>query len=279
MPFLKTQNSKLPERGVFLGRGKETVLVDQTISLAAGDSTGEVLVALAELKCGERSRATDCYAGKSMVLGDKVHARALLCDGELRVGSGCKIDRWLDAELLLEAGEASNLGRSVSCGGELRLGCACRFFRAFGLPLTTHSPFQQVKGGLEPTIEKSVLFTRRRLSLPDDTVFEQDIVVHGTLIIGKRCTIRGSIKAYGSLFIDDETQILGDVISRKKVTIRARAHIAGHIFAEGDVEIGQGASIGDTVVNKSIYTTGFLRLRGDVRIYGWAIAERGGIVI
>ena len=79
--------------------------------------------------------------------------RTLACDGEVRLGAGARVHRWLDADRDVWAAEGCDLGAYCATAGALHLADGVRFTRLFAEPiLTPGAPAAAAAGRFPPTL-------------------------------------------------------------------------------------------------------------------------------
>jgi len=253
---------------------------------APGAETGpELTIVLGKADIGERARLGELYIQGDIELGAGARVRALAADGDSRLGPDCIVEQWLDIEGSAEVGARSRLGAQASAAGRLRLGAGCVFRRLWGQPVLTEpgdpgappaDPSPSTTAGA--TLDEGVIWTGRQLTVPRDLTLDRDLVVHGEVRVSSGNRIRGSIKAYGRLHLLRGVQVDGNLICRRSIQIDGQATIRGNVFAEGDIVIGPGTTIGQAGGVKSVYARGRLELGADVQVFGWIVADKGGLV-
>jgi len=275
-PAIAHAGSALPYRSSIQLHRPERFEVRRDLFVPAGGSIGGVVVALGDADVGRGAKVGDCYATGGVTVTDRATLRALACDGFATLGQDVRIGRWIDAAQDILVGERCDLGQSLSAGGNVRLREHCTFRRLWGRPIETEAP--HAAAPITPTIEDVVVFGAKGLSLPRNTVLDQDLVVRGALQIGANSVIRGDIKAHKSIIIQPGVRIEGNVVTRGDLTIAGDVEIMGNIFSERDISIGSRSRIGSADAYKSVYAAGSARLRDRVTVFGWIIAEVGGSV-
>jgi predicted acyltransferase (DUF342 family) len=254
--------------------------------LVPPDGSGPALtIVLGKADVGERARLGDLYAQGDARLGAGVRVRSLAADGILALGPGCVVEQWLDAEGGADVAAGTRLGDQASAGGRLRLGPGCAFGRLWGLPVTTEAAGATAEraappapGEAEATLDDHVMWTGRRLTMPRGFTLDRDLVVRGEVRMSPGSRVRGSIKAYGRLHLGGDAEVDGSLICRRSIQIDGPATIRGNVFAEGDIVIGPGTTIGQEGGFKSVYALGRVELAPDVRVFGWVVAEGTGVV-
>lgn len=268
--YLRETHGPVPFLARFLSRRSEYAYADTRIEVKDGQTERNVLLAEECIVFGDGARVLDAYSAGTMLLGNGVSARTLLCDGPMSLGEDCRIDRWIDARGDITVGHGSVLGSSATTAQRLELAAGVRFGRAFGLPVVTLSGASANTPGHTRTDAEAVA---------DGAVVDGDLIARRDLRIGDGCRIRGSVKAHGALVIGSGSQIEGNVVARADAWIGDSVTIGGHLFCERDLRLGDGTRIGNAVGHKSVYCGKHLELGNDVRIFGWVVTEPLGRAI
>ncbi|MGH2819190.1 MAG: hypothetical protein ACRDJ5_00905, partial [Actinomycetota bacterium] len=283
-PHIEETEGPLPVRREIRLRRPEVLEVHEVLALADGESRTSIQASLGDAEIGAGVRLGELHIRGAARIGSSARLRGLACDGELELGSGSSIDRWVDAEGDAFIGSDCDLGVSASSAGVLRLGPGCVFQRLWGAPISTADFAEPGTLGSEPlpvehpSLEDSVVWGRRWMSLPVGTLLQRDLVIHGDLHIARDCVIEGSIKAHGSIFMAEGVKVGGSVISRRRIHLSGGTEIEGNVFAERDLFIGPNTRIGRYGHHKSAYSSGVVTLSKGVLVFGWLFAERGGKV-
>jgi predicted acyltransferase (DUF342 family) len=286
-PLLARAGRDVPRRGSSeLERpAGDACLVHQDLTMPTAANDPGPTIVLGKADVGERARLREVYVRGDAVLGGGVRVRALAADGDLRLGADCVVEQWLDVEGSGDVGARSSLGSQASAAGRLRLEPGCTFRRLWGQPVSTEATgpgaaradtAPPAPAGL--TLDDRVVWTGRQLTVPRDFTFDRDLVVHGEVRVSSGNRVRGSIKAHGHLHLLRGVEVDGSLVSRRSIRIDGPATIRGNVFAEGDIVIGPGTTIGAAGGIKSVYARGRLELAPDVRVFGWIVADEGGRV-
>jgi len=259
-------------------RRPETLAVYTELHVPEGAHEDALVVALGAATLERGTRLEEMWIRGDADVGPGAQLRALACDGQVTLGAGARILRWLDVEgnLLAEAG--SDLGLSASAAGAVRLSPGCTFRRIWGRPVFVRGEPTETAPDERLTIEDEVVWGRTRLSLPPGFTLDRDLVSLTEVRIGAGASVSGTIKAHGPIFLGEGARVRGHLISRKGVVIGRGARIFGNVFAEGDVELGPGAHVGRKGGTKTVYAGGRVRIGPGGAVLGWLIAERGGRV-
>lgn len=218
---------------------------------------------------GENAGLRDAYALESLRVESGVVARTLTSDQTLTIAQKVRVLRWIDADGEIDVGADSNLGLSAAGGTTVRLHDRVSFERVWGSPVLSDSGADQI-----------VAFAsdRKVQLIEQQHVTEgKPMIIYGAVRVADGTHISSDLKVHGPIFVGENVTITGNVISRGNVTFAGRATVGGHVFSEGDVEIGPYTRIGPAGHAKTVYATGNILLHHDVGVYGWIVAENGGM--
>jgi predicted acyltransferase (DUF342 family) len=254
-------------RTAFLGRRDERAKLGTLLSLAPESTTSFVQIARDRLICGAGATMTDGYGAKSVLCGESVAARTLCSDGNIVLGKGCSVERWVDAESALDVGSGCSLGMSASSGGIVTLGSGVRFERVFGEHVTVRD------GGVAPSPERAKdAITLRQCDIGKGP----DVIVRGDAVVLEGTVLDASIKAHGTLFIERGVRIMGNAVARGELVLLDDSVIEGHAFGERGLFLGENSRIGVPGHGKTAYTAGRAVLCDGATVHGWIVSEQGG---
>jgi len=77
---------------------------------------------------------------------------------------------------------------------------------------------------------------------------KEDVVVEGSLIIGDRCSLLRSVKAYGDITVGSDVFIGENLVARGNVSVGKGTVIKGSIDAQGSVKLGENVLVECSVV-------------------------------
>ena len=262
-PLLSQRGRESPYEVPFLGRRGERAHLAERIIVPPRNATEDVLIAFDHLEIKPDASLLDGYGIGSVTASDRTFARTLLSDGDVRLGSGCKVGRWIDAAGALRVGESCDLGRSATAGKRFTIGAGTRFTRAFGMPIIAQgdAPITEAEGG---AAKKSTI--------------SSDLVGHHDVRVDAGCVVSGSVKADGSLTIGAGAHIKGNAIARGSVMIERGARIDGHVFTEEWLTIGPRVRIGMPGSSRTAYGAFGVKLSPTAQIFGWLVSDRNGRV-
>ena len=125
-----------------------------------------------------------------------------------------------------------------------------------------------------------MVFDRRMLVIPDDTIFdEKTIITKGDVIIDDRCLVQFGIKTNGRVFIGEHTiidgdiecdgdirvdifsRIRGNVKSNTNVYLAEKVTVDGHLSVAGDLDVGDSVE-----VKEGFEAKGWINIRSPIPI-------------
>ncbi len=267
----------------FLNRKNEFARVTDGFESIDRARFDDVVLSRGRFAVGDHSSMSDVYARGDVAVGAFGALRTLASDASARFGSNTRVARWIDVEGDCTFGNGSDLGQSASAAGRLIVGTGVRFNRLFGRPVAvvdarraelralTGSPVA-VRGPNDRRLVTSYV-------IDPGSIVDEDIVATKDVFVGTDATVGGSIKAAGTVTIAENACVLGNVIARGNVTLAPDATVLGHIFGDADVILEPGALVGDRHAPKTLHASRHAQLSPEACVYGWIIAERGGMTL
>jgi len=266
---------------------KEKVTVCDSLEVAGGGELDMLLFIKGSLSTGSHVRfGKELYVTGNAATGAHNIIQALNTDGAAAIGSNTVFRRWLDAEGDVTIAENCDLGISASSGGRLFLGPNCVFRRLYGMPV--------VIGDVDPDSDvernadledfslsalKSTFVRREEKSIPPGTVMEGHTVFTRGVTICTGSVIRGTIKSYGRLELEDNVIVHGHVFSDGDIIIGRNVKVRGNVFSQKSIHIAGKTTIGRPGKVKSVIGKKSICLEKNVLIYGFVSTEGNGAVI
>ncbi len=246
-------------------------------------TTDEILYVLGDFSSGNRAEfRKEIYVKGSCDIGERNTLRALYCEGDLVIGKGTVVIRWVDGDRDIEVKEGCRLGMSVVSPQRLDVAHDCSFSRMFGLPITTYQAQPpsiprdiQVKNISDTTM----VITKEEIIMPPLTTIPRDLVTHQRVVLREKSFAKASIKSYRDIIIEQGSRIEGNLFSEGDVIIGAGCIILGNVFSQGRVEIGNGVHVGEKGQIKSVIGKKGVFLKGNVALYGYLMTEGEGKVL
>lgn len=231
------------------------------------------------------------YAASDFQAAGKSSFFAIMCAGNLQVGSGSEILGWAHADRKLHLG-AWTLGlRRLSCGEEMRLERGCCFERIhapridFGdgcseAPRPATGERTRREWSALPGAQRSseVLFHfSGNCDVPDASHIVGSVVVDGALAIGAGSLIEGDIKSHKGVFVSAGAQVHGSVVSDGSIHLRPWSHARGPVVTDGSVLLARGCSVG-TLEQPSTITASVILVETGAVAHGTVWARQQGVV-
>ena len=243
----------------------------------------EILYVLADFTSGSDAEfRKEIYVRGSCKIGDRNTLRALYCEGDLVIGEGTAVIRWVDGDRDIEIKEGCRLGVSVASTKRLAVARHCSFSRMFGLPILTYRaklpeilPEIRVKNISDTTM----VITKEEIILPPRTNISNDIVTHQRIVFRGKSFAKANIKSYRDIIIEEGSRVEGNLFSERNVVIEAGCTITGNIFSQGQVKIGNAVQVGQEGQIKSVIAKKGVLVEGNVTIYGYIMTEGEGKIV
>jgi len=207
----------------------------------------------------EANLPIELFAATSLHGGEANIFRAILAEQDISLGKGSTVLRWLHASGVIRADTGCMLYGRASSDQLIVLenGCAFEHLHAPRIEFGKHvKPDKAEQARLKTTpigpkvLSDAVEVTGRRwlihhdVNIPADRHIDADIVVTGSLRVGARCHISGSIKGHKDILIDQGARIDGSVVSSETIYLAHDCHVRGPILSERDIYIGPDCLIG-----------------------------------
>ncbi len=265
---------------------KEKVEITADKIIPAGERVDHILNVRGNLKSGNNVKFnTNIFATGNVFLGEANDVHVLAADGNVSIAQGTKIDRWVDAEDVLDVAANCDLGISATSGGVLRIAENNRFRRLYGMPIVAG-----INGQPQPVAFENKLFTevilpdnsfirRRKKRVNDDTEVAQNIVFEKSVKIGSGCIFRGAVKSYGNIDIKDNVAVYGNVFADGDVRVGRGSVVLGNLFSQGSIYLASGVKVSRPGVFKSVIGKKAVYIEKGVTIYGYVATEGKGLTL
>jgi len=243
----------------------------------------EILYVLADFTSGSDAEfRKEIYVRGSCKIGDRNTLRALYCEGDLVIGEGTAVIRWVDGDRDIEIKEGCRLGVSVASTKRLAVARHCSFSRMFGLPILTYKaklPEILSEIRVKNISDTTMVISKEEIILPPRTNISNDIVTHQRIVFRGKSFAKANIKSYRDIIIEEGSRIEGNLFSERNVVIEAGCTITGNIFSQGQVKIGNAVQVGQEGKIKSVIAKKGVLVEGNVTIYGYIMTEGEGKVL
>jgi predicted acyltransferase (DUF342 family) len=224
----------------------------------------------------------EIYVRGTCKIGDRNTLRALYCEGDLLIGKGTAVIRWVDGDKNIEIKEGCRLGLSVASPKRLEVGRHCTFSRMFGLPILTYRtklPEMATDIHVKNISDMTMVITKKEIIFPPGTTIPSDIVTHQGIVLRGKSLVKANIKSYRDIIIEEGSRVEGNLFSEKDIVIEAGCTIIGNLFSQGQVKIGNAVQVGQEGQIKSVIAKKGVVIEGNVSIYGYLMTEGEGKVL
>lgn len=265
----------------------EKVELTHSLNISGNKEINHILYIIGNLVSGSRVQfKNEVYVTGDATIGPNNIFQALAGDGNITIEEGVQFQRWLDAEGNIDVSRNCSLGISASSGKRLSLAEDCVFRRLNGMPIVTgHNIITSTNLSGRPLLSGGLLnsklpFTRKKdASIPQGTIVHDDVVFLQDVKIGSGSVIKGTVKSYGRIILEDNVTVDGNIFADDDIFIGREAKIGGHIFSQMSVYISGQTTISFPDKIKSVIGKKSVKIEQDVVIYGYVATEGDGIVI
>jgi len=234
--------------------------------------------------------SVDLYAASTLELGAGAIVRAALSIGDVTLCENSSVLRWLHSRGNVRLRHGSAVKGRLSAEEWIALSGSCRFLRvsapeivtADDIPAPGRVSQRKAIEGHNLHSEYAASAARRHrvrgdFVLPAGETLNGDIIATGEVRIGAGAQLRGSIKSYKDVVIEDDASVNGSIVGEKSLRLGRRSYAAGPIMAERGVVIDGESRIGEpdcptTISSASVEIAAGCRIHGTI----WA-REQGSI--
>lgn len=253
---------------------KEDIEVFERADIPAGNEKTEIIYSMGELSTGDNVfLQKEAYTTGSAKIGKDNLIRALCADGNIEIGPGTEIIRWLHSEGNILIGTNCKLGRSAASKAVMELDVGAKFTGLFGAPIISGN--RELRGFEEGDLRFPPL-----IPMPD---YEEWEYINKYLSVnvprekeGKNEGVeldpesKGTDKIRNEWRIEDKiieippkTTVDLNFIARKRLVIAPHCDIRAGIKAYEDMVIGE-----NTIIHGSIFVEGDLRMSPGCKVLG-----------
>lgn len=263
-----------------------------TASEIAAQATAQIILGRSALRLSDGMFfEKEIYAADEISCGNKNAFRAILADGDIRLGDNCDIIRWAHSNGNISLGSHARLYGRISAEGEIQLEQQSRFGRMYASVIRFGQSEQKDDHDKKPSLplhtfampEKILDQAPERwliagsLDFPAATFHRGSLVAQKNLTVGSHSLIEGGIKSKGDLRLQANTRIDGAVVSTGNMLIGPGCTIKGPVVCEQMVVIEAGTIIGSPDYPTTI-TAAEIRVEESVIAYGSVWARELGFV-
>ena len=236
--------------------------------------------------------AKEVLVGGSATIGEGVRLRALKASGDINLGPGVDIERWIDTSMGLVVGDGCRLGARATAGNDIILGAGVEFHLMSAPRIVVGSEESQSKkrrtAQSRPIAEfgdpkrcrlraDGALLTDDDFTIPDDASAAGDVIARGNIRVGRQATIRGSLHGEADVVIGERATIKGSVYAEHSLHLAENAVISEHALTAGSAVIGSGARVGSPGRITTLLADRSVELNPGAVLYGRVVSAHGGI--
>ena len=266
---------------------KEKLEIAGSTNVSAAEQIDHLLCVQGNLVSHENAQFNkEVYVAGNALIGHNNIMHVLAADGNVTIGANVQLQRWVDADGDIDIAARCNLGISASSGRKLHLGRDCHFRRLYGIPITTGDDGTVTIDNFVPPLPPMELlpaemtFVRiKDRKIPPGAIMGKNVVFPQDVQIGYGSVLRGDVKSYGKLVLEDNVIIDGNVFADGDIIIGRGAKISGHVFSQKTVHISSGTVISRPDTIKSIVGKKSVHIEQNVTIYGYVTTEGEGLIV
>jgi cytoskeletal protein CcmA (bactofilin family) len=227
-------------------------------------------------------------------IGEDVKLRALKADGDVILESRVDVERWIDAGGRLRAGDGARLGARATSLDEIVLGADVLFqmlsasrivvgeegVPTVGLPeakaeLPNVADFAKSDG--YRVRADGALLVEADFSLAQNMALAGDVIARGTIHLGPRSRIHGSLHSDLDVVMDVGAVVDGSVYAERDLVVGIEAVIAEHAVTAGSTIVHSRGRIGSPGRITTLLADGTVELWPGAVVWGRIVASRGGM--
>lgn len=238
--------------------------------------------------------AKEALVGNNAVIESRASLRALKSGGDIRLGKGVHVERWVDAGGTLYAGSTSGLGARATSLTAIALedGVTFRFLSAplIRVGSLERSAVPAIRG---ETVAVAAHAGRRRhrmradgalivdedFVVPAGTVSRGDVIGHGDVTIEHDALLIGSVHSDGTVIVHTNGRVSGSVIAERDITLEADAAIDEHAVAHRRAVLGRNARVGSPGRVTTLLADTSVELCEGATVYGRIVTFGAGRAI
>lgn len=231
----------------------------------------------------------EIYAFKNVFLSGVESVRAIACKGDLFLGKKTVVERWVDAEGLLAAGDDCELGVSASSLTKLVVGTNCRFTRLFapviffgeeiGEPVETSNLWRVVNVITAANkVVRNIKYIDDQIT-DDNGVLDASVITKYAVTVLNGLSVKGHIRSHKSIRLGDDSTVFGNVFAEGEIYIGRNVRVFGSVFSQENIHVEAGSVIGQHGVNKSVIARKEIVFEKDCCVFGYVSTEAYGISV
>lgn len=231
----------------------------------------------------------EIYAFKNVFLSGVESVRAIACKKDLYLGKGTHVERWVDAEGVLAAGDGCDLGVSASSLSKLIIGDNCRFTRLYAPMIffgeVSDEPHEADNLWRVVNVVTTASKVVRNIKYVDDDttdengILDASVITKYSLTVLNGLSVKGHIRSHKSVRLGDDSTVFGNVFAEGEIYIGRNVRVFGSVFSQENIHVEAGSLIGQFGVNKSVIARKEIIFEKDCCVFGYVSTEAHGISV
>lgn len=276
-------------------KGPERILVTKTVQYPANQKEDNVIIVEGSFGCGGNCQFTkELLVRQDCAIGGGTRLQALAADGDLTLGPGATVARWLDSRGKLTLGENCTVASRVTSRSAIEFLPGARALSFFAPELYTEGRLEELPPGVPAPrrvlqiphagagkeagfgYDPSRLFAMGggtflydgdlNLSVPVRVTYA--LVVRGAFVCPQESLIESDIKASGRIQIGPGSVVRGNLVSDGDLVLRPDVYFQGLLQAEGHVTLGHGCRGIRKLRPVAVYGRQGVQVQSNVVIHG-----------
>ena len=280
-------------------KGHELIRVSGALEHPCRSRLDDIQVVRGAFRCGPGCTFTrEIYAYADASIGAETRLQAIAADGNLTLGAGVRVARWVDCVGDLEVGTNSVVGARATAGKLVRLCRGAQVGSAYAPVVSTALLDDTGDAGMPelptPTLAwpapvagtapggRSAGLDAKRLSPlgPDCWLYSGDLkpsvalrlnaklVVKGNCFMPAGSVLEGDLKAHGRIVLGAHSVCMGNVISGRNIWFGPASRFRGVVHAGKELRLSAGVRGGTADARVAAFASERLALEEDVTVHG-----------
>lgn len=301
----------LPDGTRIVKKGKERLRIANSCQYPPQSQSDEVLIVCGGFLCGAGCAFhREIFVSGDAAIGAGSRLQSIAADGNLTIGNGVRIARWVDSAGELKIGARANVGSRATAGRSIHLQDGAQVKSAFAPTVSTglrdaasapnpeSPPLPELEIPVRRTAPaKADILAKAGIDIgklieqePYCWMYDGDLrpavpvriltglIVRGDCILPAGSVIERDIKSKATLTVGARSTCRGNAIADGDLSLGASTRFLGVVHSGGTLQIHSGVHGGDPAAHVAAYAADTLLLSGNVVIHGKVAAGDSVIV-
>ncbi len=267
---------------VSLSKQDRVEVIKSTGNQGNGEALDHILFVTGDLSTEASARFDkEIYVSGRAQIGKLNSLRALVCDGDVDLGEGTVVTRWVGSPGTIRVSDNCVLGVRTACDEDIFIGRNTFFRSLYGKQIhigegadnalvmnENERPESLYQKKQKKKRKNGQLWMPRRVLVPSKTRRKKDIDSKRDLVIGEDSHIEGNVRTRGKLTLNENVIIEGDVMAEKDIIIKRGCVIRGRVLSKMSIYVAEDFVLGAQEAPRSMIAKGELEIGEESRIYG-----------